>query len=74
MIRRHPTAISAGVLVLSVIIVVSGRPAGQTSSAAGDKKHGSVPPRTSWGEPDLRGTWWSDSLTPLERPNEFGQA
>ena len=30
-------------------------------------------PRTSWGEPDLQGTWANDNeyATPLERPAEF---
>jgi hypothetical protein len=31
------------------------------------------PPHTSWGEPDLQGTWANDNeyATPLERPAEF---
>ena len=30
-------------------------------------------PRTSWGEPDLQGTWSNDNeyATPLERPAQF---
>ena len=28
-------------------------------------------PRTSWGAPDLRGTWDFRSITPFERPEEF---
>jgi hypothetical protein len=28
--------------------------------------------RTSWGHPDLEGTWDRHSITPLERPKEFG--
>ena len=31
-----------------------------------------VPPRTSWGDPDLRGTWSYASLTPLQRPGGMG--
>ena len=30
-----------------------------------------TPPRTAWGDPDLRGTWSYASLTPLERPANF---
>lgn len=34
------------------------------------------PPRTPWGDPDLRGTWpiqkINDARIPLERPREFG--
>lgn len=29
------------------------------------------PPRTSWGAPDLQGTWDFRSITPFERPAEF---
>jgi hypothetical protein len=33
------------------------------------------PPRTSWGDPDLQGTWTSDDLrdVPFERPAQFGE-
>lgn len=30
------------------------------------------PPTTSWGAPDLQGTWDFRSITPFERPQEFG--
>ena len=30
-------------------------------------------PRTSWGAPDLQGTWDFRSITPFERPKEFGE-
>lgn len=30
-------------------------------------------PRTAWGDPDLRGVWDFRSLTPFERPVEFGE-
>ena len=29
-------------------------------------------PRTPWGHPDLQGTWDYRTITPLERPREFG--
>ena len=28
-------------------------------------------PRTSWGDPDLKGIWVGSTLTPLERPSEY---
>ena len=33
-----------------------------------------TPPRTAWGEPDLQGSWTSDSVhgVPRERPEHFG--
>ena len=30
-------------------------------------------PRTPWGHPDLQGTWDYRTITPLERPREFGE-
>ncbi len=30
-------------------------------------------PRTSWGDPDLRGLWMTATYTPLERPEELGE-
>src|SRR5437667_9533925 len=32
-----------------------------------------TPPRTSWGQPDLQGSWTSDSVhgVPRERPEQF---
>ena len=31
-----------------------------------------LPPRTEWGDPDLRGIWSNATVTPLERPAELG--
>ncbi|HUH76535.1 MAG TPA: hypothetical protein VLZ53_04150 [Devosia sp.] len=33
-----------------------------------------TPPRTGWGDPDLRGTWPLDAVgqTPMQRPEKFG--
>jgi hypothetical protein len=33
-----------------------------------------TPSKTSWGDPDLQGTWTSDDLrdVPFERPAQFG--
>jgi hypothetical protein len=43
-----------------------------TASVAAQKA--STPPKTPWGEPDLRGTYTSDNFigVPLERPARFG--
>ena len=29
-------------------------------------------PRTAWGDPDLQGVWNHGTITPLERPAEYG--
>jgi hypothetical protein len=31
-----------------------------------------TPPRTAWGHPDLQGAWTNKTITPFERPQEFG--
>jgi hypothetical protein len=68
----HRYLAAKGVLAVSVAIVAlaSGHVASQVPSA-GSKNEAWTAPRTPWGDPDLQGTWWSDSLTPLERPKEF---
>ena len=30
-------------------------------------------PRTAWGQPDLQGVWDFRSITPMERPEDFGE-
>lgn len=41
-----------------------------TSFAGQSTSRGDVPP-TAWGAPDLRGTWGSSGVTPMERPDEY---
>ena len=40
-------------------------------AAAQPAQSGDIP-RTPWGRPDLGGVWINGTLTPLERPEEFG--
>jgi hypothetical protein len=42
--------------------------AADATKAAADARANWRPPRTPWGDPDLRGYWLSLSYTPLERP------
>ena len=48
-------------------------PNGEAGPGAVQSEPGWTPPRTSWGDPDLQGTYSnrSESGTPLERPREF---
>ena len=63
---------------VTLMALVSRVPAGaQTAPAA--SKGGTVqaakswtPPRTSWGEPDLQGTYSNKTITPFERPANVG--
>lgn len=42
------------------------------SSKSGETSTSALAPRTSWGHPDLGGVWDFRTLTPLERPEEYG--
>ncbi len=57
-----------GVLIVAAIaaVALSAPVAGQVSG------RGYTAPRTSDGHPDLQGFWTNDTVTPLERPAEFG--
>jgi hypothetical protein len=46
--------------------------AADAARAAAAARANWTPPRTPWGDPDLRGYWLSLSYTPLERPAELG--
>ena len=57
-----------GSLTIAVILLSSIPTASQNQASPGDAWD---PPRTPWGEPDLRGIWDYWTFTPLERPEEF---
>jgi len=46
--------------------------AAETTRAAEEARKNFKPPKTSWGDPDLRGYFLNLSYTPLERPKELG--
>src|SRR5262245_56370610 len=60
------------------VVLVSAVLLGMVSAAAQTRTHGTEgtarawsAPRTPDGQPDLQGTWISNSATPLERPKEL---
>jgi len=55
------------VVVFVLITLVLGAPT-DTSAQASDS---AVPPRTSWGAPNLQGVWDFRSITPMQRPEEL---
>lgn len=52
-----------GILLCSAVVV------GQSSSVS---KVTESPVVTPWGDPDLQGVWTHGTITPLERPDEYG--
>ena len=45
--------------------------AGLVSAVAGAQSAVADPPRTTWGDPDLQGTWNNGTVVPLERPDDL---
>ncbi len=54
----------------SILFVMAGLVANGSFSQSADDSW--TPPRTPWGDPDLQGIYNYSTVTPLERPNEFG--
>ena len=54
---------------LAVIAIALAAPLSAAAAAA--KTDTWTPPKTAWGEPDLRGVWDFRTITPLERPKEL---
>ena len=65
MSNRLATALWATATVVAFLPVTPAPAAGQGQTAA------STPPRTGWGQPDLRGMWDFRTLTPLQRPGRM---
>ena len=53
-------------LLSAVVVVVLGLGASLPLSAQTGR--GWTSPRTTWGDPDLQGTWTNETITPFERP------
>ena len=71
--RPHRVAAALLLLGLAPAPIAAAQPAAATPAQKHARKW--TPPRTPWGDPDLRGTWPLDSLgrTPLQRPVQYGE-
>jgi hypothetical protein len=66
---------AAAIMVAAAGLAIAPAAAAEKDLTAVTKVPGTYHPKTtSWGDPDLRGTWPLDSLgqTPLQRPERFG--
>jgi hypothetical protein len=61
----------SGIALIATVAIVAmgGMPAAAQSSSSSTE---SELPRTAWGAPDLGGVWDYRTITPLERPEEYG--
>ena len=59
-------------VALSVVTLCLSSVSGQAPQARAKNPAGWAMPRTADGHPDLQGFWTNDTVTPLERPAEFG--
>ena len=63
--RNFTVSLTAVAIVALAPVAV----AGQTQSTPSDTMPA---PQTAWGKPDLQGVWDFRTITPLERPDDFG--
>ena len=70
MSRRIFLSVCDGLAVLALMLVAVVSAGGQAPKNAATKW---TAPRTSWGDPDLQGTWNNGTITPLERARAAGE-
>jgi len=60
---------------LGIALMVCWLPGTAAAQQSAGSQAGWTPPKTSWGDPDLQGTWPLSHLigTPLQRPERFGE-
>lgn len=71
---KRMTAAAVWAILVGVVSLASESVEGQSGKADTTTRttEAFTPPRTPWGDPDLRGTWDYLSNTPLERPAALG--
>ena len=71
MFRR---ALGAATFVAAVLLAAGLVQAQAPAAKDAKDAKAAATPRTPWGHPDLQGTWDYRTITPLERPREFGES
>jgi hypothetical protein len=59
-------------VLLVAVVIAADRVIAQSQSNGNGARPASAVPRTPWGHPDLQGTWDYRTITPLERPQQYG--
>ncbi len=62
----------AGALAVLIVPAAGAQIIGAYSAPNWEITPGYKPARTTWGKPDLSGTWTNSTLTPEQRPAEYG--
>ena len=72
--RRRSALIGVAVSALALAAAAGGAIAADQPAAKTKPAKAWTPPKTPWGDPDLRGTWPLDELgrTPQQRPPQYG--
>jgi hypothetical protein len=71
MTNRFATSITALMLIVIGLAWLAPTPIAGQSTRPGTRSW--TPPRTSWGDPDLQGTWTNTTTTPFEGPTDRGK-
>jgi len=61
-----------GIAVLTVAVALGSVASVELAGQSASRGSNGASLRTAWGVPDLQGTWTGSTITPLERPREFG--
>jgi hypothetical protein len=78
-IRMNIRPVASTSAAVALMTVLSAVPIAAQAAAAGTRRSVAAnhwtPPKKSWGDPDLQGSWPTASLvgTPFERPVQFGE-
>ena len=70
--RSHLFLIALTAAIILALGLAGTRLIGQTHSSGSSTKSAVPAPKTSWGAPDLQGTWSNTTVDPFERPKQFG--
>jgi hypothetical protein len=66
--RRRAELVTAAVVALAALVPLAGQSDSTPSVASAPNQTWKTP----WGDPDLQGSWSNATITPLQRPKQYG--